>query len=318
MFAHPGYDPGVSLKASLKNLMFRSMRPGLLDVNERLDRIEAALEGATGLNGSKGTFGVWRGGLHGHAVDPRGRHLPQFTAKYRDELAFWNHFIKHDAQRSLGGSFEDVFGRWQRERLEELSSFLGLDGSREMAAWCAERSVVEIGAGPYPSIAAARWKRAIAIDPLADGYTAEGLLPKECHCDEVTYLASPGESVPLPSGFADLVVIENCLDHVDQPREVVKEIWRLLKPGGALWLLVDLMTYSDHMHPNPFSEATLRALLTSEGFAVVKDRVSGHKSHPQAYGEYRGLLLKPHAAGENTPMVVEVPIVRRKAAAVAG
>ena len=292
--------------------MFRFMRPGLVDVTHRLERIELTLSEVKSGAGSKNAFGQWRGGLHGHAVDAHGRHLPHLTAKYRDELAFWQHLVKHDAKRALGGTFEEVYGRWQRERLDELASFLGLRGAGELASWCAARSVVEIGAGPYPSIAAAHWKRAVAIDPLADGYTSEDLLPKDCFCDEVTYLASPGESVPLPSGFADIVVIENCLDHVDEPRAVVKEIWRLLKPGGMMWLLVDLMNYSDHMHPNPFSEVTLRALLASEGYGVVKDRISDHKSHPQAYGEYRGLLVKPHAASENTPAVVEVPIARRE------
>jgi hypothetical protein len=59
-----------------------------------------------------------------------------------------------------------------------------------------------------------------------------------------------------------------------------------------MWLLVDLMEYKDHMHPNPFSEASLKELLRREGFEPVKDRVSDHKSHPNAYGEYRGLLKK--------------------------
>jgi hypothetical protein len=52
------------------------------------------------------------------------------------------------------------------------------------------------------------------------------------------------------------------------------------------------MEYKDHMHPNPFSEASLKELLRREGFEPVKDRVSDHKSHPNAYGEYRGLLKK--------------------------
>jgi SAM-dependent methyltransferase len=293
--------------------MFRALRPGLRDVNDRLDRLETALSRAA--FGGHEPIVQWRGGLHGQAVDPRGNDVPHLTAKYRDELSFWTQFVRHDAQKSIGGPFEEVYGRWQRDRIAELGAFLGLPPGG-VDAWCAERSAVEIGAGPFPSIAVARWKRAVAVDPLADGYAAEGLLPTGCHCDRVTYLAAPGESVPLPSGFADIVVIENCLDHVDDPRRVVKEIWRLLRPGGHLWLLVDLMSYSDHLHPNPFSEITLRALLTSEGYMVVKDRVSDHKSHPQAYGEYRGLLLKPARTRTNGSLTIEVPIATRATAAV--
>jgi SAM-dependent methyltransferase len=307
--------PNASFKERLKRLAFRVMRPGLLEVNQRLWRIEQALGSAPPHGNGRApakVFGLWRGGLSGQAVDLFGNPLPDLTPKYRDELTYWQRMVKHDAPRVLGGPFEQVYGAWQRERIAELGQFLGLDGPEATARWCAQRSAVEIGAGPFPSVAAARWKRAVAIDPLADGYTAEDLLPKECHCDEVTYIAAPGEAVPLPGEFADVVVIENCLDHVDDPRVVVHEIARLLKPGGLLWLLVDLMEYRDHLHPNPFSEKSLRALLASEGFAVVKDRISDHKSHPNAYGEYRGLLAKP---GSDRPMPEVVVPARTTAGA---
>lgn len=290
------------LKDRVKKVMYRAMRPGLLEVNQRLDRLEAVLgrpvpaEGNVSLAAS--TFSWWRGGLNGRAIDATGRENPAATAKYRDELAFWQDCVKKSAERTIGGKFELVYGGWQKDRIRELGRFLGLPESAgnafspELLAWCRDRSAVEIGAGPYPSIATVQWRRAVAVDPLADGYTAEDLLPKDVHCDEVTYLSSPGEAVPLPSGFADVVVLENCLDHVDDPRAVVRECNRLLARGGLMWLLVDLMDYSDHMHPNPFNEQRLRDLLGSEGFEPVKDRISDHKSHPQAYGEYRGLLRK--------------------------
>ncbi|MCC6677770.1 MAG: class I SAM-dependent methyltransferase [Phycisphaerales bacterium] len=289
------------LKDHVKNVMYRAMRPGLLDVNRRLERLEAALSTPSSGPHAPSGFACWRGGLSGHAIDAAGREVPAMTAKYRDELAFWQDCVKKSAERTIGGKFDQVYGGWQKDRIRELGRFLSLPGPQpqpetgftpELLAWCRDRSAVEIGAGPYPSIATVQWRRAVAVDPLADGYTAEDLLPKDVHCDQVTYLSSPGEAVPLPSGFADIVVLENCLDHVDDPRAVVRECNRLLTPGGFMWLLVDLMEYKDHMHPNPFNEARLRDLLRSEGFEPVKDRISDHKSHPQAYGEYRGLLRK--------------------------
>lgn len=304
----PETSPESGLKARLKALAMRAMRPGLLDTNQSLQALAArAAETAAQLNRIEqdlsrcspsstnptqpGSFAFWRGGITGRAIDAAGRPSPELTAKYLDELTFWDNFVKHDAQKTMNVPFEQVYGGWQRGRMNELREFLALPSPEAFQAWCRDRSAVEIGAGPYPSIATAQWKRAVAIDPLADGYTAQGLLPKDCFCDEVTYMASPGEAVPLPSGFADLAVIENCLDHVDNPRSVLREIKRLLKPGGFLWLLVDLMDYKDHMHPNPFNEARLREMLAGEGFTVARDRISDHKSHPQAYGEYRGLLV---------------------------
>ncbi|MDX9911274.1 MAG: methyltransferase domain-containing protein [Phycisphaerales bacterium] len=283
-------------KAALKRLAFRAMRPGLSEVVARLDRIEALARQRTPAEpaGPGAPVGptTWRGDLAtGRAVDSRGLIDRAATRKYRQELSYWVQVVKRTHEvPNFPGEFEATYGGWQRGRIEELRQFLGLGGQEELNAWCAERTVVEIGPGPYPSIATRVWKRAVAVDPLADGYVREDLLPKRCHCDRVTFLAAPGEMVPLPTAYADLVVIENALDHVDEPGKVVAEVARLLRPGGLLWLLVDLMDYSDEMHPNPFNEETIRGLLGEHGFEVARDRVSEHKSHPQAYGEYRGLL----------------------------
>jgi SAM-dependent methyltransferase len=285
------------LKQQLKHFAFRLMRPGLHDVNAKLDHLERLMLTHGTPSGSPGRpvpkFATWRGNLTtGKALGDDGKEIPALTAKYKDELGFWVRIVKQTAQQELGGPFEQVYGGWQHDRIKELGDFLGVGGLEGAATWAATRSAVEIGAGPYPSIACVKWNRSVAVDPIADGYVAEDLLPRNCHCGSLTYINAPGENVPLPSGFADIVVIENCLDHVDDPGAVLRECNRLLPKGGLLWLLVDLMDYSDHMHPNPFSEQKLRDLLRREGFEPVKDRVSDHKSHPHAYGEYRGLLKK--------------------------
>ena len=296
--------PDAWLKNHLKHLIFRLLRPGLVDVNTRLDRIERALGSethGTGLAGSAPaasnaeaeapTGAIWRGGLSGAAITPIGRPDIAATKKYHEELLFWVTLV-HSPETVAGfpGTFEQTYGSWQRGRIDELRSFLELD-EPAFAEWCAARTAIEIGPGPYPSIAKARWARAVAVDPLADGYAAERLIPERAA--RVMFLSSPGEAVPLPSQCADLVVMENCLDHVDDPAATLGESHRLLKPGGLLWLLVDLMDYTDQMHPNPFNEQRIGACLAQAGFETVRDRTSDHKSHPQAYGEYRALLRRP-------------------------
>lgn len=257
----------VAVKQWLKRLAARLMRPGLAGLEERLARVEAHLA-----------------------------RLDTPREKYEEELRFWRWLITTDeGRRKLNGPFEEVFGRWQRQRLVELGRCMGLEEEAALEAWCEGQSVVEIGAGPYPAVAAApAWRRAVAVDPLAKAYAREGLLPAACA--RVTYLEARGEDVPLPSAFADLVIIENALDHVSDPEAVVAEIRRLLRPGGLLWVLVDLSTYRDEMHPHPFDEERIGRLLREAGFEVVRDRVSDHKSHPKAYGEYRGLLRRSDGA----------------------
>ncbi len=280
----------TGMKQQLKATIQRLMKPGMAETHAKIDAIEHLLRARSG-----GEVAVWRGGLlDGRAVNADGSEDPALTPKYRDELNFWVGVARDPKQLADAGGYQTAFGTWQRQRLVELGQFVGLEDTDEArTAWCAQQSVVEIGAGPYPSVAEARWRRTVAVDPIAEGYVVEDLLPTHAHADEVTYIAAAGENIPLPAGFADLVIIENCLDHVSDPPRVMGEMRRLLRPGGFMWLLVDLMDYSDHMHPHSFSEDKLRALIASCGYEVVKDRKSDHKSHPQAYGEYRALLRKP-------------------------
>jgi SAM-dependent methyltransferase len=296
----------ASPKQLLKHFAARLVRPGVHGIDQKADellrRLDALREALPGAGG--------------------------YTDKHRAELAYWRWLIKTDeGRRSLWAPFDVAFGAWQRDRLLDLGEFLGLYGSdrarqadpgEAIDAWCQDRSVLEIGAGPYPAIAAApRWKRAVAVDPIAKGYVEEGLVPAAA--SHITYIEAPGERIPLPAGFADLVIIENALDHVADPAAVLAEIRRLLGPGGLLWLLVDLSTYSDQMHPHPFDEARLRGLLRQAGFAPVKDRISDHKSHPNAYGEYRGLLRPAEVGGPVRPDVqVQVPAASRPQASLAG
>jgi SAM-dependent methyltransferase len=262
---------------------------------QRLARIERRLV----------TAAAWRGGMDGKAVDFAGNEVPEMTTKYRDELGYWEAVVRRDAVKTWNMPFEEIYGAWQRVRMTELAEFLGIapgqgndshvpgnPGLVAITEWAKTRSSLEIGSGPYPSIALAEWSHATALDPLADGYVQENLVPTSVHADKVVFMAAAGESIPLASARLDLVVLENSLDHVEDPVQVVRECHRLLKPGGLLWLLVDLMDYKDHLHPSPFSEASIKGLLSREGFTPVRERVNDHKSHPAAYGEYRGLLRK--------------------------
>lgn len=242
------------------------MRPGVRGIHRRLDRIEREL-----------------------ATDRLDR------AKYEAELDYWRWLVlRGGSEHQHGEPFEAVFGRWQRHRLLKLSHWLllpGDDSPGNIDDWCATRSVVEIGAGPYPAAAAARkgWMRCVAVDPLAKGYSQEGLVPHIA--DRVVYIEAPGERIPLPAGFADLVINENCLDHVSDPGAVVAEMLRLLKPGGLAWFFVDLSRHRDHMHPHPMGERRVMELFRE--FELVNSEVTTHKAHPEADGSIRALFRKP-------------------------
>lgn len=279
-------DQGIAskLKSLFKPMAARAIRPGIMPLADRLDRIEDVLE-----------------------ITKEDRF------KYESELAYWRYLVKEGgSQKDFGNSFEIVFGHWQRNRLLKLAEFLGVPGDAESNGiddWCASRTVIEIGAGPFPAAGAARkgWKKAIAVDPIARGYVEGGLVPV-C-CDHIVYVESKGERIPLPSGYADLIINENCLDHVTNPRAVVKEMVRLLKPGGLLWFFVDLSNHIDQMHPHAMNEQKVRKLLVEiGGFTILRDEVSSHKAHPQAYGGFRGLLQRGSPMAERGPSAANAQV----------
>lgn len=322
-------------KSFLKSLLAMAVRPGLRPLMERIASIETRMNNqAVRLQAINVRTDEWTKTME--ALPDRLSQIEDALEriagerlsrdKHLSELEYWRWLIKTEQGRaSLYAPFDIAFKRWQRDRLRELAGVLELAPSprepgessngaghnpeleKALDLWCAKQSVVEIGAGPYPAVAAApAWKRAIAVDPLAKSYAEEGLLPAAA--SHITYIEAPGERVPLPPGFADLVIIENALDHVSNPRAVLVEARRLLRENGLLWLLVDLSTHTDHMHPHCFDDATVRTLLAQLGLEIVSERVSGHKSHPKAYGEFRALVRKPAEEfnGPRTPQVVVV------------
>ena len=89
------------------------------------------------------------------------------------------------------------------------------------------------------------------------------------------------------NGYFDVVVATELLEHVDDPESLVREVVRILRPGGLFWattphvdgvssrlLGLDWTTVSsDHLHL--FSKKGLTSLLKSAGFRRVRMRTQG-------------------------------------------
>lgn len=78
------------------------------------------------------------------------------------------------------------------------------------------------------------------------------------------------DDIPVEDARYDLVLLSQVLEHLPDPGAVLRELRRVLKPGGALWLSAPLY-YEEHEQPYDFYRYTqfgFRHLLESNGFAV--------------------------------------------------
>ena len=86
---------------------------------------------------------------------------------------------------------------------------------------------------------------------------------------------------PFPDNSADLIFAKHILEHLQNPRVLVQEAFRILKPGGKLIMEVPHRTsyvaYSDLEHNRYFSYYTFRSLVGEENFKKLKITIKFYK-----------------------------------------
>jgi SAM-dependent methyltransferase len=77
---------------------------------------------------------------------------------------------------------------------------------------------------------------AIGLD-LVNRFTDAGRrLAKERGIGNVTFVQGDGISLPFKEGYFDLVLSHSVIEHVDSPEGYLSECFRVLRPGGVLFL----------------------------------------------------------------------------------
>jgi len=144
---------------------------------------------------------------------------------------------------------------------------------REIKKICQLRShtkVLDIGCGISSILHFIKGKR-FGIDPLADEYLKMYKYPPG-----ISITRGVGEKLPFPNRFFDVIFCTNVLDHTDNPREVVKEISRVLKKRGYFILAVHIFNKSfkrDPAHPHTFTGKGVYSLISGR-FKPVFQKIS--------------------------------------------
>jgi 2-polyprenyl-3-methyl-5-hydroxy-6-metoxy-1,4-benzoquinol methylase len=143
----------------------------------------------------------------------------------------------------------------------------------------------------YDSVAAALRERAIHVSMLLDVGCGTGslraCLGSNCEryvgADAIRHEGFPADAefvqanldagrVPLPDGRCDVVACVETIEHVENPRALMRELVRLARPGG--WLVVTT--------PNQLSVLSKLGLLTKNEFVHFQERPGLYPAHISA------------------------------------
>lgn len=154
--------------------------------------------------------------------------------------------------------------------------------------------VLELGAGAGQFIRAVKKYRP-DLDCYGSDISSEAIrLATDAH-DGVHYALSSENTVPFADNGFDTVLIFDVLEHVENPRAIVSEVRRVLRPGGifyafvpcegdttSLWHALDMLhlkrdlTKKHAGHINYFTRAGLRTMIRESGFTEWRIRYSEH------------------------------------------
>ncbi len=100
----------------------------------------------------------------------------------------------------------------------------------------ADARVIEVGSGAHGLIFYFGAQKGIGVDPLAVSYA--NLFPVWQR--SALTVAAYGEQLPFPNDSFDVVICDNVIDHAESPETIIKELVRVLTPGGLLYFTVNV------------------------------------------------------------------------------
>lgn len=111
-----------------------------------------------------------------------------------------------------------------------------------------------------------------------NGYAVDQSSAAKKYCPEAELRNSDLENdgIPYPENFFDVVYSKSVIEHFHYPERLVREMYRVLKPGGLAITLCPAWEYNyriyfeDYSHRTPFMLESLRDIQLIHGFENVK------------------------------------------------
>ncbi len=160
--------------------------------------------------------------------------------------------------------------------------------------------VLEVGCGAHGLIFFFGTENGVGVDPLADHYAR--LFPQ--WQSRARTVAAPGEQLPFQAGSFDVVLCDNVVDHAENPRRILEEIARVLKPGGSLYFEVNV--HHPFYHVAASTHAAWRALGIPFEITPFADHTV-HLTTRSARALFDGLPLRIATEADNVEEVKRTP-----------
>lgn len=101
------------------------------------------------------------------------------------------------------------------------------------------------------------------------GFDAKGIDGeiRENEEDVISGINLETDCIPIDDNSADVVFTKSVLEHIHKPDKMMRECYRVLKPGGRMiamvpdWQTCMYIYYDDHTHVQPYTANGLRDLL---------------------------------------------------------
>lgn len=151
---------------------------------------------------------------------------------------------------------------WEERLKEYWQRWRFLDRMQALVRPDAQAPIVDVGCGLLSVLRFLPGLR-VGVDVHADLYRR--LLPWP---EGIELRTGSAQHLPLPSGWARLVICTNALDHMVDPEQAVLELARILQPGGVLLIAVEVFDQGGSpldrgaAHPHSFTQKEARALFS--------------------------------------------------------